>query len=286
MFLTSILACGIYFRKRRALANGLAMCGSGVGVFILSPILEWLLTIYDWDGTVLILAGFALNGCVVAALYRPLPLILQKEEPPIVTESGDSGIEPIAPADVKEPDETSQCLPPSEGPICPKPPPSSITRTGSLSRALNRQLLLVKGANTSNSASHLPVPFIKSNNNLSYKSSTSIYRSTSNYWDNVHSAQLSHLDLCQIGSMLTIPTVYSMNTLPVTMNTGLGYSTSLITIEEYNPWPVRCRSACMKGLWSIHRMFSIHLLTNPIMALLIAASVLWTGTWTFLICET
>jgi hypothetical protein len=63
---------GSYFKRRRALANGIAMCGSGIGTFIMSPLLRYLLDEYGWNGTILILAGVALNCCVFSAFFRPV----------------------------------------------------------------------------------------------------------------------------------------------------------------------------------------------------------------------
>lgn len=71
-FLSGTVAIGCYFYKRRALAIGISFCGSGVGTFVIPPLLRLLLEIYTWRGTMFILAGIALNGCVLSAFYRPL----------------------------------------------------------------------------------------------------------------------------------------------------------------------------------------------------------------------
>lgn len=52
----SIVAVGLHFdSRRRGLATGIAMCGSGVGTFILAPLVTWLLANYGLQGTFLIL---------------------------------------------------------------------------------------------------------------------------------------------------------------------------------------------------------------------------------------
>ncbi|XP_074652406.1 monocarboxylate transporter 12-like [Tubulanus polymorphus] len=72
MYLPSIVMVGFYFEKRRALATGIAVCGSGIGVFIFAPLVKYLLDEYNWKGATWIVAGVVLNGCVAGALFRPL----------------------------------------------------------------------------------------------------------------------------------------------------------------------------------------------------------------------
>jgi len=40
MYLPSIVMVGYYFDKRRALATGIAVCGSGIGSFVFAPLTE------------------------------------------------------------------------------------------------------------------------------------------------------------------------------------------------------------------------------------------------------
>ena len=63
---------GFYFEKRRALATGVAVCGSGIGAFVFAPLCEKLLQVYGWKGATWIVAGIVLNGVVMGALFRPL----------------------------------------------------------------------------------------------------------------------------------------------------------------------------------------------------------------------
>lgn len=48
------------------------MSGSGIGIFVFSPILKYLIDEYGWRGALLIDAGFILNCVVCGALFRPL----------------------------------------------------------------------------------------------------------------------------------------------------------------------------------------------------------------------
>jgi len=62
-----------YFGRRRALATGIAVCGSGMGVLIFSPVARFLLVTYGWRGGNLILSAFVLNGVACGLVFRPLP---------------------------------------------------------------------------------------------------------------------------------------------------------------------------------------------------------------------
>ena len=73
MYLPAIVTVGHYFKKKRALATGIAVCGSGVGGFVFAPLSEFLIEEYTWKGAMWIISGICLNGVVVAALLRPLP---------------------------------------------------------------------------------------------------------------------------------------------------------------------------------------------------------------------
>lgn len=53
----AVLTVGFYFEKWRALATGLALCGSGVGTFAMAPITEKLSGTIGWKGTMLVTAG-------------------------------------------------------------------------------------------------------------------------------------------------------------------------------------------------------------------------------------
>ena len=54
VYVPAVVAVGFYFEKRRALATGIAVCGSGIGTFVLAPLTTWLLEQYGWRGTLLI----------------------------------------------------------------------------------------------------------------------------------------------------------------------------------------------------------------------------------------
>ncbi|XP_019943064.2 monocarboxylate transporter 12-B-like isoform X1 [Paralichthys olivaceus] len=68
----AIAMVGSYFSERKALAYGIAQSGSGIGTFILAPVVQLLIEHYSWRGALLILGGFVSNLCVCGALMRPL----------------------------------------------------------------------------------------------------------------------------------------------------------------------------------------------------------------------
>ena len=72
IYVPAVVAVGFYFAKRRALATGIAVCGSGIGTFVMAPLITWLLEMYGWRGTLLILAGLVMNCAIFGALFRPL----------------------------------------------------------------------------------------------------------------------------------------------------------------------------------------------------------------------
>ncbi|XP_037128479.1 monocarboxylate transporter 12-B-like isoform X2 [Syngnathus acus] len=68
----SIAMVGRYFSKRKALAYGIAQSGSGIGTFILAPVVQLLIERYSWRGAMLVLGGIVSNLCVCGALMRPV----------------------------------------------------------------------------------------------------------------------------------------------------------------------------------------------------------------------
>jgi len=83
IYLPAIVSVGFYFEKKRAIATGLAVCGSGIGTFIFAPLCNLLVEEYTWKGATLILAGLVLNGLVCGALFRPLPGEVKSKKKPV-----------------------------------------------------------------------------------------------------------------------------------------------------------------------------------------------------------
>lgn len=72
IYLPAIVSVTMYFEKKRSLATGIAVCGSGFGTFIFAPIISKLMEQFGWRGSMLILAGVVLLCVLFGALFRPL----------------------------------------------------------------------------------------------------------------------------------------------------------------------------------------------------------------------
>lgn len=57
IYMPAVLTVGFYFEKWRALATGIALCGSGVGIFAMGPITSTLIKTFGWRMTLIIQAG-------------------------------------------------------------------------------------------------------------------------------------------------------------------------------------------------------------------------------------
>ena len=75
MYLPTLVTVGHYFKKKRALATGIAVCGSGIGGFIFAPLSQYLIEMYTWKGAMWIIAAICLNGVVIGTLLRPIESI-------------------------------------------------------------------------------------------------------------------------------------------------------------------------------------------------------------------
>ncbi|XP_059486260.1 monocarboxylate transporter 14-like isoform X2 [Neocloeon triangulifer] len=78
-YVTAVVGIAYWFDKRLSLANGLGVCGTGIGTFLMAPLTQLLIEHYAWRGTTLLLGGVFLQMCICGALMRePAYLILQK----------------------------------------------------------------------------------------------------------------------------------------------------------------------------------------------------------------
>jgi len=72
IYLPAIVSVSMYFEKKRAFATGIAVCGSGLGTFIMAPVTEGLITALGWEYAILIVAGLVLTCIAFGCLMRPL----------------------------------------------------------------------------------------------------------------------------------------------------------------------------------------------------------------------
>jgi len=62
-----------YFDKKRPFVTGIAICGSGIGTFIMAPLTDVLLNAYDWKICLVILGGICFTNCFFGLMFQPLP---------------------------------------------------------------------------------------------------------------------------------------------------------------------------------------------------------------------
>lgn len=73
IYLPAIVSVSMYFEKRRAFATGIAVCGSGLGTFIMAPVTQGLIAEFGWKGSLLITAAIVLLNVLFGAMFRPIP---------------------------------------------------------------------------------------------------------------------------------------------------------------------------------------------------------------------
>ncbi|WAQ93529.1 MT12B-like protein, partial [Mya arenaria] len=78
--LASIVTDGHYFTTKRALAVGIASCGTGIGTFAVAPLSEYLISNYGWKGAMWIIAG------ILRPLERQKPRVQADSESDIENE--------------------------------------------------------------------------------------------------------------------------------------------------------------------------------------------------------
>ncbi|KAK7079334.1 hypothetical protein SK128_021138 [Halocaridina rubra] len=80
IYLPAVVCVGYYFESKRALATGIAVCGSGIGTMIFPPLVNHLIQEYTWKGANIFVAGMILNCCWFGGLMRPLEVPRMKKK--------------------------------------------------------------------------------------------------------------------------------------------------------------------------------------------------------------
>lgn len=71
-YIASLIIIAEYFDKKRGIATGITMAGSGVGSFVFAPLLGYLIKNFDWKFATSMCACIILQTCVCGALLKPL----------------------------------------------------------------------------------------------------------------------------------------------------------------------------------------------------------------------
>lgn len=80
VFLPAIVTVGYYFESKRAFATGIAVCGSGVGTFILPPVIQYIIKEFGWRICILFMAGITLFCALFGSLFKPLTIEIDRAE--------------------------------------------------------------------------------------------------------------------------------------------------------------------------------------------------------------
>ncbi|XP_076033225.1 monocarboxylate transporter 5 isoform X2 [Oratosquilla oratoria] len=72
IYVPAVIATGFYFEKKRALATGIAVCGSGIGTFIFAPLNTNLLASMGWRWTLVVYACVVSSCAIYGLAFRPL----------------------------------------------------------------------------------------------------------------------------------------------------------------------------------------------------------------------
>lgn len=85
IYLPAVVCVGYYFEKKRSLATGIAVCGSGFGTFVFAPLATFLLeSLGGWRGANLVLAGLILSCALFGALMKPLTYPKKQKDKPLM----------------------------------------------------------------------------------------------------------------------------------------------------------------------------------------------------------
>ena len=80
-YLSSLIVIAQYFDKKRGIATGITMAGSGVGAFVFAPLIEFLIKSFKWKYTMCIMAGIILQCALLGILLKPLPNSIKSSSP-------------------------------------------------------------------------------------------------------------------------------------------------------------------------------------------------------------
>lgn len=80
-YIASLIIIAEWFDKKRGIATGITMAGSGVGSFVFAPLVGYLIQQFDWRFAMSICACIILQCAVLGALLRPLNPINSSHKP-------------------------------------------------------------------------------------------------------------------------------------------------------------------------------------------------------------
>jgi len=81
LYLTSMVATTVYFSRWRALAVGLASCGSGIGIIVYPLLASHVIDVLNWQWCLRIQAGIIFLCLLLSLIFRPLTSEVKVEKP-------------------------------------------------------------------------------------------------------------------------------------------------------------------------------------------------------------
>lgn len=83
IYLPAIVSVTVYFDKHRSLATGIAVCGSGVGTMVLSPVIKELMNNYQWQSTSVMVGCLILTCILFGCTFIPVAPVKTSECVPL-----------------------------------------------------------------------------------------------------------------------------------------------------------------------------------------------------------
>lgn len=262
MFIPSIIVVGLYFCRKRALATGIAMSGSGVGTFVYAYLSEALLSEYNWRGTVLIMAGILLNCVVCAALFRPLSseAVKGKQNAPKRTKMFDC-VHSFDSKESSNSDLNTHCKDIQEGMVNLRNGSFLFNSTSVLDRETPACYSFIK--NSSNQESKL-------SSRRMYSSAHALNRLDKHHGLFRHANPLARKDIFYSGSIKNIPKSFSSSE-SANSNRTFELSEFEVEVKEVKD---DSRCGCLQNLGGT---IELSLFKNSKFVLLLLCMVLWTG---------
>ncbi|XP_076453765.1 monocarboxylate transporter 14-like isoform X1 [Babylonia areolata] len=137
MYTPTIVVINFFFHRRRTVITGLALSAAGIGIMGTPVLSRFLIDLFSWRETMMILAAVSAHVCVFGAVMFPMheppsscPLLrLCRPRPRPPPQSGDLDPDPSADGNFAAGDPKSVC---SEGKGVPASPCSSLAHSGAV----------------------------------------------------------------------------------------------------------------------------------------------------------
>jgi MFS family permease len=69
-YISSLIIVAKYFDKLKGVTTGITMSGSGFGSFAMAPVTTFLINMFDWKVTLVVLGGMILQCVILTKIYE------------------------------------------------------------------------------------------------------------------------------------------------------------------------------------------------------------------------